>query len=210
MTPNGPGPEVLRETGTIEQVLAGFAPAVRPPVLGDDEGDVRYVVEDTAVGRMLLAARTDGTLTASVFTDDDMQVELALDRLARHVSPRVLRGGGVLDGIRRQLAEYLDGRRRRFDVRIDLALATPFQREVLAALPGHAPYGRTASYGGLARAVGRPAAARAVGGALNHNPLCVVVPCHRVVAADGALTGYAGGLDAKRRLLALEASGPPA
>jgi methylated-DNA-[protein]-cysteine S-methyltransferase len=88
---------------------------------------------------------------------------------------------------------------------VDLALATPFQREVLTALPVAAGYGRTATYGELARAVGRPAAARAVGGALNHNPLCVVVPCHRVVAASGDLTGYAGGLDAKRHLLALEA-----
>jgi methylated-DNA-[protein]-cysteine S-methyltransferase len=88
---------------------------------------------------------------------------------------------------------------------VDLALATPFQREVLTALANGVGYGRTASYGDLARAIGRPAASRAVGGALNHNPLCVVVPCHRVVAASGALTGYAGGLAAKRLLLQLEA-----
>ncbi|HEY6795613.1 MAG TPA: methylated-DNA--[protein]-cysteine S-methyltransferase, partial [Kineosporiaceae bacterium] len=128
-----------------------------------------------------------------------------LDRLARAVSPSLVRGGRALDPARRQLEEYLAGRRRQFDVRVDLALASPFQRSVLTALADRVGYGGTASYGDLARAVGRPAASRAVGSALNHNPVCVVVPCHRVVAASGALTGYAGGLAAKRHLLELEA-----
>jgi methylated-DNA-[protein]-cysteine S-methyltransferase len=113
----------------------------------------------------------------------------------------------VLDPVRRQLAEYLAGRRRRFEVPVDLVLATPFQRQVLTALAAEVAYGRTASYGLVAHAMGRPSASRAVGGALNHNPLCIVLPCHRVIASSGALTGYAGGIEAKRHLLDLEAAG---
>lgn len=196
-------------TSPLEAALAGFAPAVRPPALEGLTGALRYVVADTAVGRLLLTAHVDGRLLTCLYAPDDEHVDGALDRVARQVSPSVLRGGGVLNDVQHQLDEYLAGRRRRFDVRVDLALATPFQREVLAALADAVPYGSTASYGRLAREIGRPAAARAVGGALNHNPLCVVVPCHRVVAADGALTGYAGGLDAKRHLLELEAASMP-
>ena len=201
-------PDTTAGTDPLEAALAGFAPTMRPPALDGLPGALRYVVEDTAVGRLLLTARTDGPLLTCLYVPDDEAVDGALDRVARQVSPSVLRGGGVLDDVRRQLAEYLAGRRQRFDVRVDLALATPFQREVLGRLPDAVPYGRTASYGQLARELGRPAASRAVGGALNHNPLCVVVPCHRVVAADGALTGYAGGLDAKRLLLGLERADP--
>lgn len=190
---------------TLENALRSYAPDVRPPgeLAG---GDLRYTVHDTAVGRLLLTARTDGTLVTSSYVADDARLDEILDRVARQVSPRVLRGGTALDQGRRELDEYLAGRRRRFDVPVDLALATPFQRSVLTALADGVGYGRTASYGELARDLGRPQASRAVGGALNANPLCVVVPCHRVVASSGALTGYAGGLAAKRLLLDLESS----
>jgi methylated-DNA-[protein]-cysteine S-methyltransferase len=191
--------------GGVAAALAAYAPRIRPPVLAG--GDLRYVVEETAVGRLLLSARPDGNLVTCLFTPRDQDVDAALDRVSRTVSPRVLRGGAVLDPVRRQLAEYLAGRRRRFEVPVDLVLATPFQREVLTALAGQVAYGRTASYGLVARAAGRPSASRAVGGALNHNPVCIVVPCHRVVASSGALTGYAGGIEAKRHLLDLEAAG---
>jgi methylated-DNA-[protein]-cysteine S-methyltransferase len=83
-------------------------------------------------------------------------------------------------------------------------LTTPFQRQVLTVLPQVVGYGRRASYGEVAAGLGRPKASRAVGTALGANPLCVVLPCHRVVGATGALTGYAGGLEAKRYLLDLE------
>jgi methylated-DNA-[protein]-cysteine S-methyltransferase len=109
-----------------------------------------------------------------------------------------------VDAVRRQLEQYLTGRRHDFDVRLDLALTTPFQRQVLTALPQVVGYGRRASYGEVAAGLGRPKASRAVGTALGANPLCVVLPCHRVVGATGALTGYAGGLAAKRYLLDLE------
>jgi methylated-DNA-[protein]-cysteine S-methyltransferase len=190
------------EPSELEHGLRDFTPAVRPPALTG--ADVVYLLDDTALGRMLFAARSDGTLLASAFTPDDASADALLDRLARQVSPVVLRGGRALDGVRRELAEYLAGRRRAFDLRVDPVLATPFQRSVLSGLTARVGYGERTSYGALAASIGRPSAARAVGAALGANPLCVVLPCHRVVAGSGALTGYAGGLDAKRLLLDLE------
>jgi methylated-DNA-[protein]-cysteine S-methyltransferase len=118
----------------------------------------------------------------------------------------------------RQIREYLAGRRRpldhargrpewvegrRFTVPLDLSGLSPFHRRVLQATR-RIPYGRTATYRDLARRVGRPRAARAVGQAMARNPVPLVIPCHRVVAAGGGLGGFSGGLDLKRRLLALE------
>ena len=182
--------------------LSGSA---RPPVL--DGGDVAYVVDDTAVGPLLLATRSDGVLLASSFAPSDVEADATLDRLARTVSARILRRSTpALDDVRRQLADYLAGRRRAFELALDPVLATGFQRQVLGRLATSVGYGERISYGTLAAAIGRPSASRAVGAALGANPLCVVLPCHRVVAASGALTGYAGGLAAKRLLLDLEAS----
>ncbi len=101
-----------------------------------------------------------------------------------------------------QLDEYFAGRRRAFDLPLDLA-GTPFQREVWAALLA-IPYGSTSTYAELARAVGRPDAVRAVGAAVGRTPVPIVVPCHRALGSDGALTGYRGGLERKRALLQLE------
>jgi methylated-DNA-[protein]-cysteine S-methyltransferase len=190
-------------TDPLELALRGFEPTVRPPVLTG--GDVAYVVDDTPLGRMLFAAHPDGTLLATSFAPDDERADGVLARLARHVSPRVLRGGRALDAVRRELDDYLAGRRRDFDLPVDPVLATPFQRTVLDRLATDVGYGERTSYGALAAALGRPSASRAVGAALGANPLCVVLPCHRVLAASGALTGYAGGLAAKQLLLDLEA-----
>jgi O-6-methylguanine DNA methyltransferase len=103
---------------------------------------------------------------------------------------------------RRQLDEYLAGTRREFDIPLDFA-GTPFQRLCWEALL-RIPYGETRSYGAMAREIGRPAAVRAVGHANHDNPIGVIIPCHRVIGANGSLTGYAGGLDMKRVLLELE------
>mgnify|MGYP001792086186 CR=1 FL=1 len=127
-----------------------------------------------------------------------------LQGVARVVSPRVRRQARAWDEARRQLDANRRGERLGFDLPTDLVLATPFQRVVLAHLAGAIGYGHRTTYGALARAIERPSASRAVGAALGANPLCVVLPCHRVVAASGALTGYAGGLAAKEYLLALE------
>ena len=103
----------------------------------------------------------------------------------------------------RQLEEYFAGGRREFCLPLS-AKGTPFQKEVWEGLC-RIPYGETVSYGQLAAALGRPRAARAIGSACHRNPIAILVPCHRVLGAGGALTGYAGGLDKKRFLLDLEA-----
>jgi methylated-DNA-[protein]-cysteine S-methyltransferase len=108
----------------------------------------------------------------------------------------------VLDEAARQLAEYFDGDRQRFDLPLRME-GTPFQRKVWQALCD-IPYGETTSYGQLADRIGQPTAARAVGLANGRNPVSIVVPCHRVVGSDGSLTGYGGGLGNKQRLLDLE------
>jgi len=116
-------------------------------------------------------------------------------------------GGGTtpeLEAAVEQLGEYFAGRRRTFDVALTLP-ENPFDRRVLEALR-QIPYGETTTYGRLTTRLGLPAAhVRRVGGAIARNPLAIVVPCHRVLGADGSLTGYAGGLERKARLLALEA-----
>jgi len=108
----------------------------------------------------------------------------------------------VLPALRAQLASYFAGDLRDFDVPLAV-VGTPFQQQVWALLRT-VPYGQTRTYGDLAAALGRPTAVRAVGAANGRNPISIVVPCHRVVGAFGALTGYAGGLDRKQRLLDLE------
>jgi O-6-methylguanine DNA methyltransferase len=105
-----------------------------------------------------------------------------------------------------QILEFLEAKRERFDLHLDLR-GTPFQRAVYAEVADIA-YGETRSYADIARAIGRPKAVRAVGAANGANPIPFVVPCHRVVASSGQLQGYAGGLDLKARLLAMEQRAP--
>ena len=109
----------------------------------------------------------------------------------------------VLQTATRQLAEYFAGQRRHFELPLDIRAGTPFQQSVWQALLTIAP-GATLSYGTLSQRIGKPRAVRAVGAAVGRNPLSIVVPCHRVLGAQGALTGYAGGLDRKIALLQLE------
>lgn len=115
---------------------------------------------------------------------------------------RPIRSRAMTREVGRQLRLYFAGKLRRFDVPLDLR-GTPFQVAVWKAL-GTIRYGRTASYGEIARRIGKPGAARAVGGANHRNPIGIVVPCHRVIGAGGGLVGYAAGLTIKRKLLALE------
>ena len=176
------------------------APPVDLTAAATAEGlvDVAYTVEDTVVGRLVLAVTDRGLVSCSYAAEDEV-----LPRLAARVSPRVLRVPRRLDEVRRQLDDYLAGRRTGFDLPVDLALAGEFGRAVLQATAA-VPYGRTASYRDIATRAGRPAAVRAVGNALGANPVCVVVPCHRVLKTGGGLGGYAGGVEVKARLLRLE------
>ena len=108
----------------------------------------------------------------------------------------------TLEAAASQLTEYFDGGRRDFDVALDLR-GTEFQQQAWRQL-AEVPYGETRTYGEQAEAIGRPGAFRAVGAANGRNPIPVILPCHRIVGSDGSLTGFAGGLDTKRRLLNLE------
>jgi methylated-DNA-[protein]-cysteine S-methyltransferase len=161
--------------------------------------DVAYDFADSPVGRLLVAASGRGICRISF----DPDPELELEALAHAFGARVLRSPGPVDDLRRELDEYFEGARREFDLPVDLSPLPGFQRSVLAELV-RVPYGQVDTYGGLARRIGRPRAARAVGGALNRNPVPIVVPCHRIVGASGSLVGYAGGLERKQALLGLE------
>jgi methylated-DNA-[protein]-cysteine S-methyltransferase len=144
-----------------------------------------------------VASGTPAGVTAAVAADAQ------LERVAAWLGRRVLRVPRLLDPAQRQLDAYFAGRLHAFDLDVDLAALPAFQQAVLQELRA-VPYGTTATYGELAQRIGRPGAARAVGGALNRNPVAIVVPCHRIVGSAGALTGYAGGLERKRALLELE------
>lgn len=165
--------------------------------------DVAYdVLDDTPVGPLLVGVSDRGLCRVSF----DPEPEAELERLAKDFGPRVLRTPRSLDRVRRELDEYFAGRRHRFDVDLDWQLSAGFRQTVLRHLTD-VEYGHTASYATVARLSGRPAAVRAVGTACATNPLPVVVPCHRVIKADGSLGGYLGGADAKATLLELERSG---
>jgi methylated-DNA-[protein]-cysteine S-methyltransferase len=161
--------------------------------------DVAYELTDSPIGTLLVAASERGLCLISFDPEPDREAE----GLARAFGARVLRSPRPVDEARRELDEYFAGRRREFDLPVDLTPVPTFQREVLAELV-RVPYGSLETYGGLAARVGRPRAARAVGGALHRNPVPIVVPCHRVVGASGSLTGYGGGLERKEWLLAAE------
>jgi len=136
------------------------------------------------------------------------RADLAERLEARHRGQAIAWEPARCAAVARQLAEYFAGRRREFALTLDPP-GTPFQRDVWGEL-ARIPYGATVSYGELARRVGRPAASRAVGAANGANPIPIVLPCHRVIGANGSLTGYGGGLPIKRALLALEGALPEA
>jgi len=165
--------------------------------------DVSYRTIDSPLGPLLLAATGKG-LVRVAFSQEDH--DAVLSRLASDISPRILRTPRRLDKAARELDEYFAGKRRAFTVPVDLQLAHGFRRAVLVHLR-EIPYGATESYTAVARAAGHPTAVRAAAGACSHNPLPVVVPCHRVVRSDGTLGEYLGGPAAKRTLLAMEAAG---
>lgn len=186
----------------------------RPPDLGaaleaSGRADVVYGLEDSAVGRLLLAATEQGLVCVRyVPLEDDVQRSLEL--LAARLTPRVVRASGRLEQPRRQLDEFLSGRRREFELALDWSLVRPgFTRAVLGATAA-IPFGQTRSYKGVAGAAGNERAFRAAGSALGSNPLPIVIPCHRVLHSGGGLGGYTGGLAVKRTLLQIEGVLPTA
>jgi methylated-DNA-[protein]-cysteine S-methyltransferase len=207
--------EAVNQSHVMERALRRGAPMV------DDEGtaaaeaarrlaeraageglaDVAYAPVDSPFGELLLAA-TEGGLLRVAFPEED--VDSVLERIARLLSPRIVRAPARLDGARRELEEYFAGKRREFDLPVDRSLISgPFSRSVLR-VTSEIPYGGVMSYGEVASDAGSPRGSRAAGNALGSNPIPIVIPCHRVLRTGGNLGGYGGGLGRKRWLLELE------
>ncbi len=153
----------------------------------------QYTLMPSPVGTLLLASRDDSLATIRFCGAE-----------APNPEPDWVRDDSACDEARAQLAEYFDGRRRQFALTMHFT-CTEFQMAVLDALRA-IPYGETRTYAEIAWQIGRPRAVRAVGAANGRNPLPIIIPCHRVIGSDGSLTGFGGGLEVKRQLLALEAA----
>jgi methylated-DNA-[protein]-cysteine S-methyltransferase len=162
--------------------------------------DVAYAVVGSPVGDLIVATTRRGLVRISFPHEAPEDV---VEELATMLSPRVLESPGKLDEVRRELEEYFEGRRERFDVPVDMALTRGFTRKVLQAT-ARIPFGSVSTYRDVARKAGNDRAYRAAGNALGANPIPIVVPCHRVLHSGGGLGGYGGGLDVKRYLLTLE------
>jgi methylated-DNA-[protein]-cysteine S-methyltransferase len=206
-------------TKKIEQLLSRDAPDVRDAggeaakaarrlserAAAEGIADISYAPVDSPFGT-LHAAITKRGLVRIAFPEES--VESVLERLARGLSPRIVEAPAPLDTVKRELDEYFAGRRHTFDLALDWALIAPFGRRVLR-MTAAIPYGGVLSYAEVAAEAGSPRGARAAGNALGANPIPIVIPCHRVLRAGGALGGYGGGLDRKRFLLELEGALTP-
>ncbi len=149
------------------------------------------------VGDILVAGKERGICALIIAAHAAMPT--ALDALQRYCPAPLVPDAGALADATTQLTDYLNGARQTFDLPLDL-VGTPFQRRVWDALLA-IPYGDTVTYRDLARALGQPGGAQAVGGAVARNPVSIIAPCHRVLGSDGSLTGYAWGVHVKRWLL---------
>ncbi|MGV9405704.1 methylated-DNA--[protein]-cysteine S-methyltransferase [Streptomyces sp. NPDC003674] len=172
---------------------------------GQDGQRVVWAVVDTRIGPLMLAATGEGLVNV-VFHATEGVRERALERLTARMGAQPVEDprSPLLEEAIRQLEAYLAGARRDFDLPLDWSLISGFNRQVLRELASSVPYGTVVGYGDLAGRVGQPGGAQAVGAAMGANPLPVVVPCHRVVESDGGIGGFGGGLETKRKLLALE------
>ena len=190
--------EGRRELEAHRQALAalhGLYDRVRPPA---QRGTVYYSTLATPIGRVLVAVNDSGLVRVS-FREREVAF---VARLRAELRAEVMRSPERTARIVHQLRAYFAGHRRRFDIAVDLSNLTPFHRRVLMAC-AEVPSGRVVSYGEIARRIGQPRGSRAVGQALGRNPVPIVIPCHRIVAAGG-IGGYGGGLTIKRKLLRIE------
>jgi methylated-DNA-[protein]-cysteine S-methyltransferase len=168
--------------------------------------DVAYASIDSPFGRLLVARTDRGVVRLKLPTSRGLKIsdEQALEELAGYISPRMIESPSRLDEERRELEEYFEGKRDHFDVPVDWAL-TPegFRNRALHAV-ARIPYGKTKTYAQIAKAAGNPRAFRAAGTACGHNPIPLIVPCHRVVQSGGGIGNYGGGPEMKKALLDLE------
>ena len=163
--------------------------------------DVAYTMTDSPLGSLLVAATPVGLVRLAYA--DDTDVDKVLRDLSVRVSPRVLQSPARLQPVLRQLDGYFERSVKRFEMQLDWRLIGSFARRVLN-YTSRIPYGRSSTYGEIARDIGAPQASRAVGNALGANPIPIVIPCHRVLRTGGALGGYGGGLQRKQWLIELE------
>jgi len=190
------------ERRAVERVVVGAFGALT----GRRSAPLHFaMMDDTPVGVLGLAAGARGLRRLSYVKDEDGFVERLL---AEYGDVPVLRSTG-LDNVRRALDRYFSGRRLDFDLAVDLSDLPPFNRHVLEAT-ARIPPGEVATYSDVASRAGSPRAQRAAGNALHDNPVAIVVPCHRVLRADGSLGGYGGGVPIKEWLLAHEGARPAA
>jgi methylated-DNA-[protein]-cysteine S-methyltransferase len=168
--------------------------------------DVAYATVDSPFGELLVARTDRGVVRLALPTHRGSQRsrDEVLEELATVVSPRVLESPKRLDEERRELEDYFEGRRQEFDLPVDWSLTSPgFRSRALHAV-ARIPYGKTRTYAEVAKSAGNPRAFRAAGTACGHNPIPLIVPCHRVVQSGGGIGNYGGGPEMKRGLLDLE------
>jgi methylated-DNA-[protein]-cysteine S-methyltransferase len=188
-----------RHGGPSQEVLDAIAAGA------DREGliDVAYAQADSPFGPLTVAT-TDRGLVLLAYPEHEL--DGLLERLAGDVSPRVLEAPARLDPIRRELDQYFEGHRREFETAVDLRLVRGGFFEAILRATAEVGYGETVTYRQIAERAGNVKAVRAAGNGLGSNPVPIVVPCHRVIATGGGMGGYTGGVERKRRLLAIEAA----
>ncbi len=189
---NGHGDIAARRERAVERL--------RAQAQADRLVDVAYTTVDSPMGRLLVAATPKGLVSLALPNHDP---DLMLAELASRLSPRILEAPERLDQVRRQLDEYFEGARHKFDLALDWQLIRGFHTAVLRQT-ARIPYGSVSTYREMAVRAGSPLAVRAAGNALATNPIPIVIPCHRVLRTGGGLGGYGGGIDMKAKLLALE------
>lgn len=192
--------EAIRTASSADVDIAALGATLAERAEAEGLLEVAYAEIDSPIGTLIAASTEVGLVQIGWQSSDH---EAILERLAAAVGPRILRSPRRLDPVRRELEEYFEGRRRQFDLPLDWRLTGGFVRRVLTETD-RIPFGETRTYAELATAAGSPRAFRAAGSALGANPIPIVVPCHRVLRTGGALGGYGGGLEVKRKLLELE------
>jgi methylated-DNA-[protein]-cysteine S-methyltransferase len=190
----------LADRGEVARRSRAAADRLGDLAAADGLLDVAFSELGSPVGDLLVAVTPKG-LVRVAFESEGWEEVLA--ELASRVSPRILASDRATGEVRRELDEYFGHRRDRFDLPLDRRLIHGIARDVLSAT-ARIPFGRTSTYGEIARRIGNPRAARAVGNALGSNPIPIVIPCHRVIRAGGHLGGYGGGPGRKEILLGVE------